>query len=238
MAEPTSGRITQLRVVSYNVHSCVGLDGEFSPARIANILKALSADVVALQEVEERNYRGASVSQFLADALGLYRAGRTIHERAGIDYGNVLLSRLPALSVSGHDLMFPRREPRGAIEAEFELESRTLRVLATHFGLAARERRAQLEKILGILEADESELTVLCADFNEWVPWSRTHRLLGRALGRSQPVRTFPSRAPGLSLDRIYVMPADTLIDVKAVSTAATRVASDHLPLVADIALE
>ena len=223
-----------VRVVSYNVHSCIGTDGKFSPKRIAEVLAALDADFVALQEVEDSDYDGKTVAEFLAESLKLFNAGRTTHKRAGLDYGNLLLSRLPPLRTTSHDLAVTRREPRGAIEAEFSIHDRRLRLLNTHFGLSARERRAQLQAIVRCLERSDADLTILCADFNEWLPFSRVHRDLRRLLGAAPAVRTFPSRPAVLSLDRIYASPVTALVDIKAVSTADTRKASDHLPVVAD----
>ncbi|NNF40961.1 MAG: endonuclease [Woeseiaceae bacterium] len=238
MTDSDDRQPARIRVVSYNVHSCVGADSLFSPARIATILAALDADFIALQEVEERDYQGMPVSQFLAETLGLCRAGRTAHKRVGVDYGNVLLSRMPPTRSVTHDLALARREPRGAIEADFELADKKLRVFATHFGLSLRERRAQLQKTLPHLVDPDPDLTVLCADFNEWAPYSTTHRNLSRLLGAPPSVRTFPSRFALLALDRIYASPLDALVSIRAVVSADARRASDHLPLVADFELD
>jgi endonuclease/exonuclease/phosphatase family metal-dependent hydrolase len=227
----------RVRVVSYNVHSCTGTDGVFSPIRIAEVLAPLDADFVALQEVEDREYDGKTVSEFLANSLGLPEAGRTTHKRAGIDYGNFLLSRAPPLETTCHDLAFSQREPRGAIEAKFAIGDRTLRLVATHFGLSMRERRSQLQTIQPFLENSAADLTILCADFNEWLPFSRVHSRLARLLGAAPAVRTFPSRSPVLSLDRVYASPAETLVSSTAVTTVDARAASDHLPVVADFDL-
>ena len=237
MTDTGAGDGRRVRVVSYNVHSCTGTDGVFSPLRIAEVLAPLNADFVALQEVEDREYDGKTVSEFLADSLGLLEAGRTTHKRAGIDYGNYLLSRVPPLDTTCHDLAVSQREPRGAIEADFKIGGYTLRLLATHFGLSMRERRAQLQTILPCLENSAADLTVLCADFNEWLPFSRIHRSLRRILGTAPSARTFPSRPPVLSLDRVYASPVATLVSSKAVTTVDARAASDHLPVVADFDL-
>ena len=235
--DPVSGFGRRVRVVTYNVHSCIGTDGVFAPARIVDVLASLDADFIALQEVEEREYRGTTVSQFFADALGLFRAGRTTHKRAGIDYGNALYSRVPPLRMTAHDLAFPRREPRAAIEADFEICGGKLRIVATHFGLSMRERRAQLRKILPRLIDRSPDLTVVCADFNEWLPYSSVHRTLSRALGAAPAVRTFPSRMATLPLDRIYAAPLESLVSIRPAASADARSASDHLPVVAEFDL-
>ena len=226
-----------VRVVSYNVHGCIGTDGVFSPPRIADVLAVLDADFIALQEVEDSEYDGKTVSKFFIDSLGLFDAGRTTHRRAGFDYGNLLLSRVPPSQTRSHDLAFSRREPRGAIEADFEVDGWSLRLLATHFGLSMRERRAQLQALLPRLEHSDADLTVLCADFNEWLPFSRVHRSLRRLLGAAPAVRTFPSRPAVLSLDRVYASPVAALVDIAAVTSVDARRASDHLPVVADFDL-
>jgi len=225
--------VRRIRVVSYNIHGCIGADGVFAPARIANVLARFDADFIALQEVEDRDYLGGTVSQHLADTLGLYIAARTTHKRAGMDYGNLLLSRAQPSRTASHDLAFSRREPRGAIEADFVVHGHNLRVVATHFGLSMRERRVQLQKLLPYLEDREPDLTVLCADFNEWLPFSHVHRVLRRVLGAAPAVRTFPSRLPALSLDRIYASPLTRLVGIETAATAEVRKASDHLPVIA-----
>ena len=234
-AEP--GHTRPLRVASYNVHGCIGTDGVFSPARVARVIAQLDADIVALQEVEDSEHDGQPVSAFLADWLGLHNAGRTSHERHGIDYGNLLLSRVQPLRTLSHDLAFARREPRAAIEADFDWDGVSVRLLATHFGLSMRERRAQFRTIRSCLETGASDLTVLCADFNEWLPFSPVHRGLRQLLGPAPAVRTFPSRSALLALDRIYASPVAALQNINAVRTVDTRRASDHLPVVADFDL-
>lgn len=237
MAVVNDERRRRIRIASYNIHGCIGTDGVFAPQRVADVLASLEADFIALQEVEEREHRGMTVSEFFMDTLGLYAAGRTGHKRAGIVYGNLLLSNVQPSRTASHDLAFAQREPRGAIEADFRVGRRNLRLFATHFGLSMRERHAQLQKILPRLDDREPDLTVLCADFNEWLPYSRVHRVLRRALGAAPALRTFPSRLTTLSLDRIYASPLATLERIETVATADTRIASDHLPVVAEFDL-
>jgi endonuclease/exonuclease/phosphatase family metal-dependent hydrolase len=226
-----------LRIVSYNVHSCIGTDGVFSPQRIAAVLADLDADIVALQEVEDKQVDGMSVTAYLMRELRLVLAAKTTHLRTGLDYGNVLLSRTPPVHTASHDLAHPKREPRAAIEANFEEHGAHLRVFATHFGLSLSERRAQVQRLLPRLDDASPSLTVLCADFNEWLPYSHLHRMFGRQLGIAPAVRSFPSRFAVLSLDRIYVRPLSALANTAAVRTSLARVASDHLPVVADFNL-
>lgn len=236
----------ELRIASYNVHACIGTDGRFDPARIARVIAALDADIVVLQEVEDRpvgdgqggqegQSRDRPVSAFLADELGLQALPGPTLKRGDADYGNLLLSRHEPLDARTHDLAYPGREPRGAIEARFDIAGSRLRVIATHFGLAGAERRLQLGKLWPRLTAAGAEATVLCADLNEWLPVSRVHRALRGHFGATPAPNTFPSRLPLLGLDRIYVAPRRALRGLEAIRTPATRVASDHLPLVATL---
>jgi endonuclease/exonuclease/phosphatase family metal-dependent hydrolase len=228
-------RSRRIRIVSYNVHGCVGLDGRFSPPRIAAVLADLDADFIALQELEDRPYAGDRVSRFLANRLGMTaHAGPTL-KRGDADYGNLLLARHRAKTVRTHDLSVPGREPRGAIEANFDLAVGRLRMIATHLGLTAAERARQVRMLLAEFERDSADVGVLAGDFNEWRPIAATHRSLRGVFGRIARRKTFPTRAPMLALDRIYVTPSQIVTDVNAVTSREARIASDHLPLVSDL---
>jgi len=226
-----------LRVVSYNVHSCIGSDGRFAPERIAEVLAGLDADLVALQEVEERRVDGCLVSELLADRLGMHAYPGPTLKRSDADYGNLLLARPAADGVMRHEISVPRREPRGIIEADFGLDDVQLRMFVTHLGLSGAERRKQLDLLLSVLERDGADVRVLAADFNEWFPIGRFHRRLGRGFGRSTRHKTFPATLPLLSLDRIYVAPATALKSSRIERSKLARNASDHLPVVCELAI-
>ncbi|MDX1480665.1 MAG: endonuclease/exonuclease/phosphatase family protein [Woeseiaceae bacterium] len=226
-----------LRVVSYNVHACVGTDGRFAPDRIAAVLATLDADFIALQEVEDLLYEGRPVSAWLAAELGREAIAGPTLKRGDADYGNVLLTRFPPARVETHALAYRDREPRGAIEADFDVDGARVRLVATHFGLTGRERRLQLGRLWPVLENRAPDVTVLCADLNEWWPFARVHRALREVMGRAPAPNTFPSRLPLIGLDRVYARPNAALASVAAHVTAVTRVASDHLPVVAEIRL-
>ncbi|WP_405242166.1 endonuclease/exonuclease/phosphatase family protein [Lentisalinibacter salinarum] len=228
-----SGR--RVRIVSYNVHACIGRDRRFMPDRIAAVLEELDADFVALQEVEDRPYRGMTVTEYLADRLGMHaHRGATLY-RGDAHYGNLLLAREAAVAHRLHDISVGSREPRGAIEADFEAGGRTLKIFVTHLGLRAGERRRQIRRLLPALDRGEADVQVLAGDINEWRPGAAASRLLTRSLGPVPLPRTFPAGAPLFALDRLYVTPRDVVVRVDAVRTRDARQASDHLPLVADL---
>jgi endonuclease/exonuclease/phosphatase family metal-dependent hydrolase len=227
----------RLRIASYNVHQCVGLDGRRDPARVAAVLREIDADFVGLQEVDARPGPDATSMQmhYLAGALDLHAvAGPTI-VREGGHYGNALLSRRPAREVRHIDLTVYRREPRAAIDADFEAGGARIRVLVTHLGLLPGERRTQVRHLLDALGDEPTAVTVLCGDINEWFAVGRPLRWLHARLGRTPTLPTFPAGLPLLALDRVWVHPRAAL---RALRVHRTRVASDHLPLVADLEIE
>jgi endonuclease/exonuclease/phosphatase family metal-dependent hydrolase len=123
----------------------------------------------------------------------------------------------------------------------FGLNRQTIILWATHLGLGIRERHLQVKELLKIIHAVDADVGILLGDFNEWLTWSRPLRALHRWFTTPQATpqvpATFPSRRPLLRLDRIWIRPAERLTTLRAHSTELSRVASDHLPLVADILL-
>lgn len=227
----------RLRVVSYNVHRCVGGDGAHLPDRVASVLRDIDADVVALQEVDSgfETRFGVDQLEFLAQEVGMRAiAGPTLRSADG-HYGNALLTKLPIRTVRHVDLSVSRREPRGAIDADIEFNGSTLRVVATHFGLRARERRAQARRLVRHLGTYHRDLTLLLGDFNEWRPIGGALGSVERIYGRSHRVRSFPARYPLLALDRIWVHPKRAMGSLYVCDNATACIASDHLPVVAHI---
>lgn len=225
-------------VASYNIHRCTGGDGRFAPGRIRRVIEALDADVVALQEVETRDDGGLDLLESLA--AGEYRAiaGPTLF-RESARYGNALLSRLPVEDVRLHDISVDGREPRGAIEARLGARGETaIRVVATHFGLAPRERRLQARRVLELFAPRRAPLEVLLGDLNEWFLWGRPLRWLHRAFAQTPAPATWPARLPLFALDRLWVRPRAALAGLARHDGPLARSASDHLPLRAELVLD
>lgn len=228
-------------LVSYNIHGCRGTDGRHDPWRTARVLEALGANLYALQEVDSHPEveHGLDRIDFLARTTGLKAIrGPTLLRHRGT-YGNALLCRREPRLVRFHDMSTRGREPRGVIEAEFELEPERvpLRVLATHLGLRRGERRRQVDRLVELVGEDDGRSTMLVGDFNEWLPGSPGLRALRRHLATGPARRTWPSRLPVLALDRIWVRPLEILIWIQVEAGPLARVASDHLPLIAGIRL-
>jgi len=225
-----------IRIASYNTHGGVGRDRHFVPKRIADVLREIDADVVALQELENRA-TGFDMLDYLKDETGFEAiAGPTLIRR-GADYGNGLLTRFRVLSTKRIDLCVPRCEPRGAIDVELDCGGTPMRVVATHLGLRPSERREQIQRLLRELKTDRPLPTILMGDINEWFLWGRPLRWMHKHFEQTPAVATFPSMYPVLALDRLWVKPRTLLRNVEVHSTPLARLASDHLPLTAELDL-
>ncbi|MEM5436207.1 endonuclease/exonuclease/phosphatase family protein [Paraburkholderia diazotrophica] len=233
-----------LRIATYNIHGAIGTDGGRSAERIAAVIAELDADVVALQEVPLGGSFAPNALPILRETTGMEAiAGPTLDTPAR-RYGNAILSRLPIRATRALDLSFGRREARGALDVDVDVETGrasgaagALRVVATHLGLSARERRAQIRALIAAFDTPRMPV-ILMGDINEWFVWGHALRMLVTHFRAAPAPRTFPSRFPVFALDRIWMHPASRLLDVHVHRSMLARVASDHLPLVARIARE
>jgi endonuclease/exonuclease/phosphatase family metal-dependent hydrolase len=224
-------------VMTWNIHGALGRNPRFDLNRVIEFVKGHAPDIVALQEIDSRRAREAHAGNpfdVLQDALGTHGIGAKTVVTADGEYGQALISRWPLESTEIHDLSYPEREPRRAICCDVATPFGPLRVIATHLGLSLRERRSQaitLLKMLGRLDRP----TVALGDFNDWLWAGSVRRSLARALPGCSRHRTFPARLPIFQLDRIYLSPASALISSRTDHRA--RAISDHLPVIADIAV-
>lgn len=240
--------IRRLRVATYNVHKCEGLDRRVRPDRILRVLEEIDADLIGLQEVvchqgeeDERDQ-----AHFLARALGFHvRLGenRRLH---GAAYGNVVLSRYPLILAHNHDISIAGREQRGCLRVDVDLSGEfPLHLYNVHLGTSYFERRRQARRLLDeeiLCNGGHRGPRILLGDFNEWTR-GLTSRLLARHfqsadlrlhLGRR---RTYPGVLPVIHLDHIYYDEDLRLRNAWLHRSPTALIASDHLPIVADFEL-
>jgi len=224
-----------MRVVTWNIHGCVGSRQSFDPEATTRVLRCLRADILALQEVDARSERALgfdSFAHFTNHGGGYAAEARTITGEDG-DYGHMVISRWAIRRQTVHDVSHSVREPRKIIEAYIDRNRRPFRVLAVHLGLKMRERREQIEALLEIIGRDDETPTLLLGDFNQVRRRGRLQRMLTPSFGFRSAPATFPAKRPVFALDRIWARPAH-LIETTWVFKEAWE-ASDHLPLVADL---
>jgi endonuclease/exonuclease/phosphatase family metal-dependent hydrolase len=244
-------RRTNLRLMTYNTHGCGGMDGRVSPRRVARVIQREMADVVALQELDlgRRRSRAEDQAAIIARESGMpYVEFCPTVTRGDEHYGHALLSRWPIEVVKRarlpHDARSWWQEPRSAIWARVAVDEHVLNVITTHLGLGARERVMQMEALLGpdwIGGIPAAEPVLLCGDFN-MIPASEPYRMALRRLRDVQLVTpqhrvlaTFSSWRPIVRLDHIFLSTQFAPQKVTVLRTDLTRVASDHLPLMADL---
>lgn len=223
-----------LTIATYNIHGAVGRDRRFAPDRVADVLREMNADIIALQEVPLGGSKTPNVLAMLQQATGYVAAEGPACDRPERRFGNAVLSRYPILSMRAIDLSFGSREPRGAVDADVDCHGHLLRVVATHLGLRFAERREQIRRLLQSFDTDQMPV-ILLGDINEWFVWRSTLRTLESHFQEVPAPRTFPSRRPLFALDRIWIRPRHRLVHVEAHATPLARIASDHLPLLAHI---
>src|ERR1051326_6160150 len=110
----------QIRIATYNVHKCRGLDRRTSPERIAKVISKLAADVVAIQEVlDVENGRPEfdqvrRIHSFMPGYEICFGENRPLH---GGKYGNLTLSRFPLKTCENYDITWRHRERRGCLRS-------------------------------------------------------------------------------------------------------------------------
>ena len=236
------------RLMTYNIHSCMSMDGKIFPERIARVIRRCDPDVAALQEVDVGKWRTRRQDQaaVLAKTLSMsYRFFPVVEDGDGT-YGLALLSRFPIVDIRrGWLPSLPEdreRERRGVLQAVVDVPGGPVWILITHLSLYPRERRAQMAALVGSewLGAIDPEMPVLvCGDFNAG-PRSPACRLLSAHLSDARNSAassggTFFSRNPLFRIDHIFVSPQLKVQDVCVPRNHEVQLASDHLPVYADL---
>lgn len=239
----------KLRLMTYNVHRCVGTDRRLDVERVAAVIADCRPDIVALQELDvgRARTRGVDQAYVLAEMLGMrsrFHPAMNVEEEL---YGDAILTALPERVVRAQSLpTYPRMrglEPRGAIWIAVDLGGVELQVINTHLGLVPREQQLQATALLGeqwMLSEAFTAPAVLLGDFNA-TPFSQTYRMFQAVMRDAQvgrltaPTATFPSRFPFMRIDHVFLAGDIEVTGVYSPFDPRARVASDHLPLCVDL---
>jgi endonuclease/exonuclease/phosphatase family metal-dependent hydrolase len=221
-----------LTVVTYNIRGCRDNRGEADVLAIAEELKKLDADIIALQEVDNRLPRSHFVNQakVIAEYLQMnYVFAPSIDFVIGT-YGNAVISRYPILSSQVISLPYSL-EPRTLLDVTINLFGSPFHVYTTHLGLKKSERTKQFECLHQYLSEKKGDSGVLLGDFNTrpgdplFVPLRRLFQ--DPLFARKQELVTINgSRTYGM-IDHVFLSPDLTLKHAYSVRTGP----SDHYPL-------
>ncbi len=239
-----------LRVMTYNIHKGIGgIDRRYRPQRVIDTIGHYQPDVVFLQEVDE----GVPRSRFdrqaeqIGAALGFeHHAFQANVKLTQGHYGNAILSRFALAETWDIDLTIRMKKRRQAIVAKALLHhqghSRTLVLTNVHLGLAGFERVIQLGRLLAsdpLLHIRRDTPALIGGDFNDvWGSLGKKIMTVQGFVNASGQSRTFPAYRPMRSLDAIYYRGGMHLQSSFVGHTALAKHASDHLPLIADFAVE
>lgn len=240
-----------IRILTYNVRRCLGTDGILSPERISEVIAECDADVIALQELDVGRLRSGGIDQ--AEVIGAHLGVDHVHFHPALRvrdelYGDAILtrhvSRLRKVGFLPNGGLIRPAEPRGALWVEVEVQGTPVQVFNTHLGLGRRERRVQAAALLSEEWLDHPGCRTPCllaGDLNSLPRGSVYHRFAARlrdahsAGAAGRPAPTFPSRRPILRIDHIFTSRDIEVRQAGVWRSPIARVASDHLPLVAEL---
>ena len=241
-----------LRVLTYNMHRAIGVDRRFRPERIAEILKHHEPDIVLLQEVDDGAPRSGelNLAREMAEALEFHHVvGHNVTLPKG-RYGNATLSRFPIVRSRNIDLTLGFRKRRGCQHTTLRVDrhgksTRSIEVFNFHLGLSASERAQQLGILIRSAEfagLEPHHPVLLGGDTNDWR--SLLHPIFVEVLGfdcatqhGGRAIRTYPAFSPTGPLDRIYHRGPIRSLSARRCRLRISRIASDHLPVIADLEL-
>lgn len=228
----------ELKIATYNIHGCIGTDKKLSVERTAEVIREIDADVTGLQEAGNLNSIEDGKRQFdkLRQLLPMNCAEGAVLANDRGYYGNAIFTKQKFQSVSYLDLKINNHEPRALLDVVL---NPSLRIFLTHLGLNRFERKEQIAKIQSYVTesgAPGNHRKILLGDMNDWIPFRNSFSELIDSTGwqgLNNQQRSFPSKFPVFKLDRIYYDSDFKLKSIYTHKSQLSRVASDHLPVVA-----
>lgn len=251
--------VRRLRVLTFNIRHALGADRRLDLARTARVIADARADVVTLQEVDRHlDARSGFADQagLLAQRLGMHLAfGANVDRdppapgRPRRQFGNAILSAVPILDWQNTHLpCADGRERRGLLRARVEAHGASWQVFATHLcNGSPSTRQPQVEAIISAIGEPTGEPTgepagaaVLCGDLNATPGSTEMRALTGRLRDAWSAVRTgrghtHPSPFPVRRIDYVLCSRGCAVRTASVLGSVRARLASDHLPLVAEL---
>jgi endonuclease/exonuclease/phosphatase family metal-dependent hydrolase len=235
----------ELKILTYNVHSCIGTDRRIEPARIADVIAETGADIIALQELDVGRKRTGGIDQAHMVA-SLLKMEAHFHPALHVEeekYGDAILTAMPTRLIKAGPLPSVG-ETRGAIWVQIELPRTGLNLLNTHLGLRRVDRVRQVTALLGEEWIGNAKFqaapAIICGDLNA-IPSSPAYKMLAghfrdaHLLAARRPRPTYPSRLPVFRIDHIFVSDGLGVTSATVPATPLARRASDHLPLLVTV---
>lgn len=241
LGTPSSGGAqVDIRIAAYNIRHGRGVDDRVDLPRIADVLRSLDADVITLQEVDDRTERtdGVDQVQVLAELLGYEGVHGPHRPYQGGFYGNAVLTRLPIRGERTRAIPPASGSALAVHEVEVVLSDQplsTLVVVSVHLAGSEDERMAQADSVTSHFDERASPV-ILAGDFNGR-PESLVLDRLARdwvILAKDGSPLTYPSGNPDREIDFVMIRPADP-IQIVSHSVVPEAVASDHRPLIAEL---
>lgn len=227
-----------ITVASYNVHKGIGTDRKAMPERILQVLAEIDADIVTLQEADQRfGKRAAVLSRTLLDRFGWAPVTFGARPASMGWHGNLMLVRKDMTVVEQTAITLPSLEPRGAIMADVRTRhGQQLRIVGMHLDLSGLRRPRQAQAIVAQVAACQQQLpTIMMGDLNEWSAMTGCLHEFARYYRIADTGNSFHTRRPVARLDRIMVSRDLKIIACGVETGKLAKVASDHLPIWARI---
>ncbi len=235
-------RITELNILTYNIHHGMGIDDKFDLDRIAEFINLHNIDIAALQEVDSSTGRSNNIDtpNYLSEKTKMYSAfGGNINFEGG-SYGNLVLSKFEI--ISSENIFLPNHnggEQRGILLAKIKIENDTLIFANTHFD----HREDDFERMLSaeVLIRKFSEISsnvILCGDFND-LPNSNSVSIIlthfEDAVLKTNGISdlTYPADFPSRRIDYVFYKNGESGTEILPLRSSVPKVNfSDHLPVI------
>jgi len=234
---PYAGASGSLKVMSWNLHHGAGLDGKIDLNRIADFIKKQEADMIVLQEVDNRCKRSGDIDQAteIAKLTGLHGSFGAAMPYDGGQYGLAILSKHPigkteVIRLPGSG------EPRIGLMAGIQTPAGAITFVSTHFDHRSGENRiAQAKELITALEKIPGPI-IVGGDLND-VPGSPALASFKEPwvhVKKQDPAATCPADHPKSEIDHFFVR---GLQPMKEAEVLEEVISSDHRPIIATLAI-